>query len=356
MDSSAIPFETDRSKTLKKLYVSVDEIEPVLDCHYLVQGWLGDGGFSVLYGPSNSGKTFVCIDLALHIASGVPWCGNKTKPRPVVYVASEGGSGVRNRLAAILDGKPTLAAQAGFHLLPTHLDLFAGEDSNALCNSLPVTQPALIVIDTMARSMGAGDENSAKDVAQFVASIDLIRRRTGAHVLVVHHSGKSNDQSARGSSALRAAIDTEIKVSRGKISCTKQRDMETPRALQFELETIELGEDQNGDLVKSAIVIATKSSTKALKPLSPSEEKALRALSEALELKGRKCAGENFPTRQAVVSLKEWKAQCSVVGLTKSDANKEAQRKSFSRAQKSLLDRELIYISEGFVWLVSRDE
>ena len=112
MDSSAIPFETDRSKALKKLYVSVEEIEPVLESNYLVQGWLGDGGFSVLYGPSNSGKTFVCIDLAMHIASDAPWCGNKTNPGPVIYVASEGGSGVRNRLEAVRSNKPALTAQA----------------------------------------------------------------------------------------------------------------------------------------------------------------------------------------------------------------------------------------------------
>lgn len=326
MDSSAIPLETDRSKALKKLYVSVDEIEPVLDSNYLVQGWLGDGGFSVLYGPSNSGKTFVCIDLAMHVASDAPWCGSKTNPGPVVYVASEGGSGVRNRLEAVRSHKPALTAQAGFYLLPTNLDLFAGEDASAFCNSLPVAQPSLIVIDTMARSMGAGDENSAKDVSQFVASIDVIRTRTGAHVLVVHHSGKNNDDSARGSSALRAVIDTEIKISRGKISCTKQRDMETPSDLRFELETVDLGQDQDGDIVKSAIVVTAEAPAKAQKKLSVRDEIALRALSEAQESTGHKYEGENFPTGQAVVSLTEWKAQCLISGLTKPGAPKDTQR------------------------------
>jgi len=356
MDSTVIPFETERAKALKGQFVPLHEIEPCLDSAYLVQGWLGLGGFSVLYGPSNSGKTFVTTDLAMHVASGINWRGQKIKPGPVIYVASEGGGGIRNRLAAIRKAKPQLRAKAGFYLLPTHLDLHASGDAMALCSSLPVPKPSLIIVDTMARSMGAGDENSAKDVSQFVANVDAIRERTGAHVLVVHHSGKNTDAGARGSSALRAAVDSEIAISERQISCPKQRDMEMPGQIFFDLETVELGQDADGDPVNSAVVIPADAPTREAKPLTGRDEVAANALMEALRLHGQKRSGENFPVGRQVVTLELWKAQCGIAGLTDPMANKDTQRKAFTRAKERLIDRDFIRVWQDFVWKVADND
>ena len=40
--------------------------------------------------------------------------------------------------------------------------------------------------NTMARTLVGGDENSAKDMGEFVSNVENIRRETGACVLVVH--------------------------------------------------------------------------------------------------------------------------------------------------------------------------
>lgn len=354
MDSTVIPFETERAKALKSQFVPLDEIEPCLDSAYLVQGWLGLGGFSVLYGPSNSGKTFVTTDLAMHVASGVNWRGQKIKPGPVIYVASEGGGGIRNRLAAIRQAKPQLRAKAGLYLLPTHLDLHAVGDAMALCSSIPVANPSLIIIDTMARSMGAGDENSAKDVSQFVANVDAIRERTGAHVLVVHHSGKNTDAGARGSSALRAAVDSEIAISERQISCPKQRDMEMPRQIFFDLETVELGQDADGDPVNSAIVIPADAPAKEAKPLSGKTEVAMQALNDALRDHGATKMGEHYPVGRKCVALDVWKLACKSHGLT-NGKSESADRVAFQRAKDKLLDVNAIRIFNDFVWSVYDD-
>jgi len=67
--------------------------------------------------------------------------------------------------------------------------------------------PALFVFDTMARCMPGGDENSAQDVGLVIAAADRIRQRTGAAVLLVHHTQKGGELE-RGSSALRGAADS----------------------------------------------------------------------------------------------------------------------------------------------------
>ena len=181
-----LPDLTDRARSLQRHLTSYDEIEPCLENNYLVRGWLGKGALSILYGPSNSGKTFVATDLAVHVASGSEWRGNKVRSGLVIYVAGEGGDGIRNRFAAIRKERPTVQARAGLRLLSTNIDLFGPDDASALCSFMPSDEAALIVIDTMARSMGTGDENSARDVAQFVRNCDFIRKRTGAHVLIIH--------------------------------------------------------------------------------------------------------------------------------------------------------------------------
>ena len=351
-----IPFHSERCKDLKRQLIHIADIKPCLNANYLIRGWLGAGGLSAVYGPSNSGKTFVSVDMAMHVASGQSWRGNRVKHGPVVYIAAEGGGGIRNRIAAISAVKPTLTRNADFHLLPTHLDLHQTADAYALCEVMPAENPALVVVDTLARSMGAGDENSARDVAQLIHSLDAIRSRTGAHVLVVHHSGKNVDAGARGSSALRAAVDTEIAVTEGQISCAKQRDMENSGRLFFDLEGVELGFDSDGEPVTSAIVVPADAPAMKAKPLTGRDEVAAQALDEAIRLSGSTRSGENFPHNRKIVELSAWRERCRVNGLTDPEASADTQRKAFTRAKERLLDRDYVRVWDQFVWKVTDDD
>ena len=353
---SIVPYKTERGQDLKRQIIHFADIRPCLDTNYLVQGWLGAGSFSVIYGPSNTGKTFVAVDLAAHVASGRPWRGCRIKPGPVVYVAAEGGWGIRNRIAAIREAKPELGNNPEFYLLPTHLDLHEPGDAMALVEAMPTDRPAMLVIDTLARSMGAGDENSARDMAQFVSNIDKLRERTGAHVLVVHHSGKNAEAGARGSSALRAAVDTEIAVTEGQISCAKQRDMENSGRVFFALESVDLGTDTDGDPVTSAIVVPTDAPAKSAKPLTGRDEVASQALSEAIRLHGKVRHANQLPGNRKSVELARWREQCRKNGLTEPKASPDTQRKAFTRAKERLIDRDVIRVWGDFVWTVSDDD
>ncbi|WP_261361173.1 helicase RepA family protein [Gemmata massiliana] len=58
------------------------------------------GATSATYGESGGGKTFFTLDLALHVAAGMPWRGREVDLRGVLYLALEGSHGIRNRGAA----------------------------------------------------------------------------------------------------------------------------------------------------------------------------------------------------------------------------------------------------------------
>lgn len=239
------------------------EIEPALVDAYLIKNVVGAGAMSVIYGPSNSGKTFFVLDLAFHAALGGEWRGRRVNPCAVLYLAAEGGSGVANRIVAMKREKgvtelPFALRRAGMDLLHAEADLQAVYDLAKEVQAVAPDRPLLIVIDTLSRVMAGGDENSAADMTALIRNIDAIREATGAHIMLVHHTGKDTARGARGHSSLRAATDTEIEVqnedgSRAAL-VTKQRDYQGGETFAFTLRNVTLGMDQDGDEVTSCVV------------------------------------------------------------------------------------------------------
>ncbi|MDK4729360.1 AAA family ATPase [Rhizobium phaseoli] len=222
----------------------------------LIKGLLDQGTMSVVYGDSNVGKTFVAMDLAYHIATGGRYAGMKTAHALVVYVAMEGGRGARRRLAALRDKfKPE--RRPLFKLLAQPVNMRNPEvDMEAFkaCLTSIGAPVGLVVIDTLSRAMAGGDENGSVDMGAFIKNVDAVRAVTSAHIMVVHHTGKDKAKGARGHSSLRAATDTELEVSEGVISATKQRDLDKAWSSPFRLEVRTLGVDADGDPVTSCTV------------------------------------------------------------------------------------------------------
>jgi AAA domain len=78
------------------------EVEGTADERHLVSELLDLGAVSVLYAPSNEGKSFVGAGLGYAVATGAPWGGRETTKGAVVYVAYEGARRFRRRLAALI--------------------------------------------------------------------------------------------------------------------------------------------------------------------------------------------------------------------------------------------------------------
>jgi RecA-family ATPase len=118
----------------------------------------------------------------------------------------------------------------------------------------------LIVVDTLARAIGGADENAGPDMGALLRAVEALRDATGAHVMLVHHTGKDQSRGARGHSSLFGAIDTELTVSvdretkRRTLTVTKQRDGEDGRDFGFRLRKVPLGTDKDGDQVFSCII------------------------------------------------------------------------------------------------------
>jgi putative DNA primase/helicase len=221
----------------------------------LVKNLLLTASLFVVFGESNSGKTFWVIDLGLGVAAG-RWRGRRAQKGLVIYVAGEGAASVRARVAAYRQVNPDIQ-DLPFAIVPFAVDFLDSDSIAYLIETIRTAESecgqkaALLIIDTFARAIPGGNENDAKDVGLAVAGADRIRTEIGCCVGFVHHCGKDPSKGARGSSALRAATDTEILIEgqegQRTATVTKQRDLEGGGAMPFDLVPVTIGIDPDSN-------------------------------------------------------------------------------------------------------------
>jgi hypothetical protein len=286
----------------------------------------------------------------------------------VVYVAGEGGGGITNRLKAIEQHHDIVPGETPLYIVHEAVDLTGDTGVRNILTAMreiergfdPENAPtiALIVIDTLARCFGSGDENSAADMGRLVANLDRLRAETGAHVAVVHHTGKDVSRGGRGSSALLGAIDTAIEVSRdgtGIITAevNKQRDGDALESLAFRLKRIEIGKDEDGDPITSCIVEPTDDApeNRRLK-LTGHKKTVFEALHEAIIDCGETApANGHLPDGKRVVRTETWR-RFAEPRMIVSGQNSDTKRRTFDRAARGLQGLGLIGVWQDQVWLV----
>lgn len=192
------------------LYIG-DAIFGLPPVEWLVEGVVQRSGLTVTYGAPKSYKTFVVLDMWLHVANGLPWRGIATKQAKVLYIAAEGAPGVGPRAkawASRYDGDLRNMAW-----ITVAADLYTpGSDLLTLAEIIEEHGIDQVIVDTLARSMAGADENSGRDMGAVLGNIGWLMERTGCGVNLVHHTGKDTARGMRGHSSLQGAVDTSLEV------------------------------------------------------------------------------------------------------------------------------------------------
>ena len=249
----------------KKLQLlSFDDLQNLPIRNWLIKSMLFEDSISMMYGPSGGGKTFMALDLALHVAFGKEWNGHRVKKGRVIYVCGEGVLGLARRVNAWLQHYDSIEGKPDIEITKSPVQMLDYTQAGELLDALRDRQDvALVIIDTLAANFGSGSENDSKDMCRFMGVMHEIRELINGSVLIIHHTGHANEERARGSTVLRAALDTEFRVARDKndekligLEVTKQKDAEAIESKGFRFEVIELPEtDEDGDAITSCVVI-----------------------------------------------------------------------------------------------------
>lgn len=216
-----------KNETLKfKILHATDVLAKLGPIDWQIEDFLEKDSTGLIFGEPGSFKSFIALDMGFHVAAGKDWHGRKVQQGPAIYLAGEGHNGLARRLAA-------WSTHHGVQF--DDLPFYISETAASLCDKLSVIDvaaavksiadqkgdPSMIIIDTLARNFGPGDENSTTDMSTFIDHVDsVLRHEFGATVCLVHHSGHSNKERARGSAALKAGLDFEYRVEKIKGSLT----------------------------------------------------------------------------------------------------------------------------------------
>ena len=252
--------------------LTLDELEArTMNVNWLVKGLVPRDSMGMLFGGSGTYKSFISLDLALHIAHGMDWAGRRTEEGAVLVVAAEGGAGIYRRIQA-WHQHHGLERTKNVFVCITPLILSEAHSMDVLRNSIakmPVV-PALVIIDTLAQTF-AGVENDSSDISAYLRGINSeLRAEFNTSVIIVHHSGHTVAERPRGSSALIGNLDYILGVFRpegdervARLSVVKQKDADKVEDLHFDMRHIVLGVDEDDEEISSLVAECSKSAPAA---------------------------------------------------------------------------------------------
>lgn len=175
---------------------------------WLMEPLIPEDGIVGLYGQPSGGKSFIALDWAMHISEGMSWLGKyPTKQAPVIYIAAEGGRGIQKRVRAWMQAYGKTDLHAMYFLISP---LYVREEGvvEAFLAELEHQDiyPGLVVLDTLSRSFGSGEENSSADMGHFVDSVMRLAKGRHMSALIVHHTNATGSKE-RGHSSFRGSLD-----------------------------------------------------------------------------------------------------------------------------------------------------
>jgi hypothetical protein len=306
------------------------------------------------------------MDLGFHISIGRQWGGRRVTQAPVVYIAAEGSSGVKKRKVGFEKENPNLPAPVPFYLISAAPNLGVGqEDQRALIASVSAVgiKPGLIIIDTLAQTLGGGDENGG-GMLQFVANATALANHFGAFVLVVHHVGLTADDRERGHSSLIGGADVRILCQRkddefaATLKWLKLKDEDTNITLRAHLARVVISHDEDGDEISTLIVEriedAEPKATLPREKVTPASQRLLMTvISEAIDEAGEpfRPYGQSGPVVRAVAdTIVRGRYYSRVAEIPKPDDTPEKlaerQRKGFNLAIKANIDAKRVFAAE----------
>jgi hypothetical protein len=292
-----------------------DDIEEGKPKVWTIKGVLGDGEMTTISGLPGTGKSVITGDGCFHVAAGMEWFGRRVTQGMVAYVAAERRALTERRMLA-------LRKHYGVHDVPLvvisgRLDMTSSlADAKALADVIKQASDdcgqrcVWIVLDTLTRVFGPGDQNASKDMSRFVAACDELIRLTGSHLTIVHHSAWSGER-GKGAIDLDGAVDASFMVAKNAgtytLKCDGANDGDEGTIATFTLQSVEIATDEDGEPTTAPVVVPGESVASKLATKGHAKQ-ILEALQQAVAKEGALPDGPSFPDGVRVVNEQQWRS------------------------------------------------
>ncbi|MFL2915356.1 MAG: AAA family ATPase [Nitrospinia bacterium] len=174
---------------------------------WIVDRLIPKESITILFGKGGIGKTWLVMDIARCIGSGIDYLGYKAQQAPVIFIDFENPITVLNtRTQRLGEAKGVHFWRMGNELKPPMLDSSEWEQYKEL------PKGAVLVFDTL-RASQSGDENQSKDMAKVMNRMKELRD-LGFTIILLHHTAKNTDNVSKGSTAIVDLADHILGLTR----------------------------------------------------------------------------------------------------------------------------------------------
>lgn len=330
-----------------------------------IKKFIPETGLGMFFGASGSYKSFLTIDIGASIACPEieAWNGHKIKHGHVIYFAGEGAEGIKKRCAGWAVERGINPENVQFDIIEESFsfDIDTQEyNTEKTINEIKkrTSQPALIILDTLNRYMG-GDENKAVDVSKMLQATDRLIKEFNCAVLIIHHTGVSEtaQDRARGSSALKAALDFEMQIvktgeKRAMLKQTKNKDDATQKPMCFDFKSVIIPEcyDEDGESVDTLVPELNETLTQIEatqkpkeKKLPPIEKFALETYSEAAQKHGEIIKNNETGEECIALEIEDWR---KIIYARSSSEKDSTRRGQFNKARNKLTEEKRLLFAK----------
>lgn len=299
-------------------FTRVSEV-PIKSTDWLIENFFESFSESVIFGDSDTYKTFLSVDIGCCVAAGISWNGNSVKQGAVFFIIGEGRNQFNKRVAAW-----AIKNQISLNAIPVYIssapvEMIISESIGEVLSAIDTLRqtagnPALIVIDTLARNFGPGDESRPADMSLYVKACGQLKFKYNCAIVSIHHTGLVAKERARGSNTLRCALDSEFLCERDdngilRFSCQKMKEHERPQPLAFKKAVVELpGKENDGKCISSIVLVPIDYTPKPKKGVTgqgKNQQFALQVLDDLMQEE----SATLFDGRPSV-KISGWKSAC----------------------------------------------
>jgi hypothetical protein len=313
---------------------------------WMIDGIMQERSSVLMFGKSNTFKSFLAIDMACSVATGREWHGRKVKKHKVLYVATEGANGV---------GRIRIPEWFRYHdvpfddstdifLYPSEISLDNEKNVGLLLKTANAMGIELIVLDIFAGTMD-GTETEDTTARAWVRGVNRIIQKAQAGVLVVAHTGWADQTRARMHTHFWGSFDSRLRVEGDKdkrtsvLAIDRHKDADSTGKWGFKLDTAG----------KSLVpVLEDTVATEDTSSWPIPQKVAMQCLRELVEVQGSVETFKGAPNAPGVL-LSDWQTSCMAAGITNSEDSKTKSR-IFRRVKTELIERGAIKSLLNMVW------